>query len=370
MTEQLRVLVVATSYPRSETDWQGTFIKRLVDAMSQRPDLHTALWAPPGPLAAGVRDAAAGDDADFLLHLANGGGIAHRLRSRPVAGLRDAAGLMRRLRALYARDRSDILHINWLQNALPLPGSGRRAVVTVLGTDYKLLELPGMVAALRRVFRANRCILAPNAPWMSARLEALFGDLCRVTATNFGIDDRWFAVSPDASVQPRLWLCVSRITRAKIGSLFDWGESVFSADRPLDLVGPNQEGMTLPSWVRHHGHAAPEDLCRSWFPRSHGLVSLSSHAEGRPQVMLEAMAAGLPIVASDIPAHADTIAHGETGFLVRSPAALAAAVAELESTDLANTMAANARAAARRDFGSWPDCVDRYMALYRMLHDA
>jgi glycosyltransferase involved in cell wall biosynthesis len=60
---------------------------------------------------------------------------------------------------------------------------------------------------------------------------------------------------------------------------------------------------------------------------------MSSAWEGMPMVLLEAGAAGLPIVATAVGGNRDVVRDGETGFLVppRDPGALAAAMRKLMS---------------------------------------
>jgi glycosyltransferase involved in cell wall biosynthesis len=257
--------------------------------------------------------------------------------------------------------------VHWLQNALPLLGMGRRIAVSVLGTDYAMLRLPGMTTALRRVFASNDSVLTPNAPWMAAELERRFGDVARVAPVNFGIDDLWYSLERSPAEGLQEWLCVSRITEGKIGDLFRWGEETFTARRQLTLIGPNQGDLSIPNWVSHAGAATPEELAAQWFPRASGLVSLSRHAEGRPQVMLEAMAAGLPIVASTLPAHMATVVDGNTGFLVDSREAFLTAMQRLEDPALGAQLGAAARETARIEFGTWADCAARFDQVYRSL---
>jgi glycosyltransferase involved in cell wall biosynthesis len=63
------------------------------------------------------------------------------------------------------------------------------------------------------------------------------------------------------------------------------------------------------------------------------LYVAASRKEGLPLAVLEAMTAGLAVVATDVPGHRDVVASGETGVLVppEDPAALAEAVAALLS---------------------------------------
>lgn len=368
-----RVLFISTSFPSSELDWKGLFIARMVEALAAREDVRLRAWMPPGPLPDAVDSATNDDNAQWLSRLMQAGGIAHLMRNRPLHGAVAVTGLLARLRRAY-RDVADaqLFHVNWLQNALPLPRDDRRpALVTALGTDIRLLQLPMMKALLRRSIRNRRTLLCPNADWMVPVLEQAFGDIARVQCVPFGIDTGWYGIERTRNSDGcQRWLCVTRLTRNKLGPLFQWGERFF-ADHPgreLHLFGPRQEaGIAIPAWVRFHGPATPEALRRDWFPSATGLITLSRHAEGRPQVMLEAMAAGLPILASRLPAHEDLIEHARTGWLCDDPAGMAQGLEAIEDPVRNAEIGEHSRAWARDRIGTWTDCADRYAALYDEL---
>jgi len=366
----LRVLMSATSYPRTAEDWQGVFIRHLADALAESGHCSLGLWAPRGPVNDRVSYRCNATDEAWLGDLAARGGIAHQLKGSKVRALGAGASLLRRLSAAYRRDATavDLYHVNWLQNALPLTGIDRPAVISILGTDFKLLDLPGMKPLVRRMLKQRKAALIPNADWMAPRLEEDFGDLATVRTIPFGIDDRWYDLERRPQFAPSCWLAVTRLTRAKLGPLLDWGEPLFSGgERELHLIGPNQEGLELPSWVHHHGPASPEAIARDWFPRATGFVTLSQHSEGRPQVLLEALASGMPIIASDIDAHRDLLQPDEVGVLVSSPETFARALAQLEDEGSNTALSTASRAMARKAFGTWRDCANRYLDVYRAV---
>jgi hypothetical protein len=361
-----RILLVSTSYPAGAEDWKGRFIADMVASLARRSDLDISIWAPPGDIPQPVVDATTSSDRDWLNKLMSKGGIAAQLRGGGLSGLTSAVSLLMRLRNAYRRAGHDIAHVNWLQNALPLWGTRTPALVTVLGSDYGLLDKPGMVAALRTVFSRRPTILAPNATWMVPRLESLFGDVARVRTVPFGVGRSWFEI--DRSQQePGCWLAVTRLTQSKIGNLFDWGEGLFNDSRHLHLFGPMQEQVTLPAWVTWHGPTHPTELQTLWFPKATGLISLSQHDEGRPQVMLEAMAAGLPVVASDLPAHRDLIHNGETGWLIHERSQLAKTLTDMGDVAYNHLIGQAAQRFIKREIGDWDDCAARYAALYSEL---
>ena len=361
----IRALVVSSSYPRLVDDWRGRFIADLVSALPNK-DVSVRLWAPPGPLPDGVTTATIEEERVWLDRLSQAGGIAARLRSGPVGALTAAGGLLRRLRQVYRREPADVVHVNWLQNALPLIGTRLPAIVGVLGSDFGLLRFPGMVSMLRIVFSGRRTLLAPNAPWMVPRLTDLFGNSATIQAIPFGVAPELFSVVRRYE-DTAPWLAVTRVTRAKIGNLFRWGKGTFNKRRPLILLGPMQERIQLPPWVDYRGPTHPKELLREWFPTAAGLITLSRHDEGRPQVLIEAMAAGLPVVASDLPAHRDLITNGENGWLVTSPETLAAALDDLSNTQRNCRAGKAARERALNDIGDWNSAAARFRAAYRSV---
>lgn len=356
--------MVSTSYPLHEKDWRGRFIYDMAAALGKQPSQQLSLWAPAGPLPPGVACALLPGDAEWLAKMLAQGGIAHLLRTRKLSALTYGAGLLHRLNRAIKRTPTDVIHINWLQNALALWGTSTPAVVTVLGSDFRLLALPGMRQALRHVLKQRHAVLAPNAEWMAPELNRAFGDIADIRPVPFGVEAGWFDIQRRPQGSAKKWLVVSRLTRGKLGKLFEWGEGLFNGDNELHLFGPMQEQISLPAWVHYHGSTHPAALRDQWFPAAAGLITLSRHDEGRPQVMLEGMSAKLPVIASDLPAHRDLIRHGETGWLVTSQNAFA------DAMNFLGDPVQNVRMGeAGRDFilgqvGTWEDCANRYLSLY------
>jgi glycosyltransferase involved in cell wall biosynthesis len=94
-----------------------------------------------------------------------------------------------------------------------------------------------------------------------------------------------------------------------------------------------------------------------------------SHQEGFSNAILEGMAAGLPMIVTDVGGNAEAVLHEETGLVVaaREPESLAGAFIRL--SDSADLRARYGRAARERAFKHFAldQCVEAYDALYRRL---
>jgi glycosyltransferase involved in cell wall biosynthesis len=99
------------------------------------------------------------------------------------------------------------------------------------------------------------------------------------------------------------------------------------------------------------------------------VVCLPSKSEGMPNVLLEAMAVGKPIVATSVGGVPEAIASGENGLLAGpgDPLALAAAIARLaDDSALAQRLGAAAKQTMEDRFRA-RDVVARYAELYQRL---
>jgi glycosyltransferase involved in cell wall biosynthesis len=98
------------------------------------------------------------------------------------------------------------------------------------------------------------------------------------------------------------------------------------------------------------------------------LLVLPSLYEDLSSALIEAMAAGLPVVATSVGGTADLVHDGVNGLLVapRDPAALAAAISRILADPAA---AARLSAAGRRTAAAyaWPDLACTVLDVYRQV---
>lgn len=143
----------------------------------------------------------------------------------------------------------------------------------------------------------------------------------------------------------------------------------------LHLVGPVEPGMSAVlasepmDGVVLRGILRTPDIEQAF--RDADIFCLPSIEEGFPLALLQAMASGLPVVATFETGAADIISDGRQGLLVpaRDSAALGDALAALvEDAALRQRMAVAARSRVETGFG-WADYGDRAVSGYRRLLD-
>ena len=193
-----------------------------------------------------------------------------------------------------------------------------------------------------------------------------------------GIDTQKFSPAGPSHHEDRVRLLfVGRLEPYKgLADLFKAMELVQKrTDKPfsLQVVGDGSLRHSLQDLVAEMGIASRVDFLgpipgaeMPGIYQDADVFVLPSLVEGMPNVVLEAMASGLPILATRIPGSEDLVCHRRTGALVppSNPELLAEALYELIQNS-AFRKAAGQRAREKAEVLSWKHVARAYLDLYR-----
>ena len=136
---------------------------------------------------------------------------------------------------------------------------------------------------------------------------------------------------------------------------------IFGEGSQRPLIESEVARLRIGQQVTLHGAVAhPQDALQQI-----GLLVLPSAAEGFGLVLIEAMAARVPVVATDVPGIRNVVQHERTGLLVRpgSPDALACAIARVvDDADLRRRLIDQAHEYVRGHF-TWTQVLPQYRSL-------
>jgi phosphatidyl-myo-inositol dimannoside synthase len=394
----MRVLHVTHNFPRWAGDFSGNFLLALAREQTALGDEVTLV----APHAAGAAEQEkVGDvrverfryapDADETLAYT---GVMHeqvmrswRARFTLLRFLRELRGATGRLVASW---QPDVVHVHWWFPGgvvlAPAGVVGRTPVmITSHGTDLFLLrKLPALRIAARPIF-ARASVVTTVSRALADELPALAVDPSRVHVVPMPLDLETFGVDSPA-LEPRdadHVLFVGRLSVQKGAADLLRALAELARTRPslrATIIGDGTERARLEQSARELGVAErvtfrgsldTRDVARAYRTASvlavPSTVGAAGEREGFGLVAVEAMLAGLPVVATATGGLVDIVRDGETGLLVQAgnPSAMAGALARLLSDRAAaRAIAERARADVTRRFA--PSAIaERYRALYR-----
>ncbi len=390
----MRIGLVTTSFPRFEGDVAGAFVLGFARALVDRG--HTFEVLAPEPAEPAPLPAWPSIDVRWVPYLRPrplertfyGAGVPDNLFRDPRAWLGPVPFALALARETRARaDSWDALVSHWALPCALAAGSvarGRPHLAVLHSGDVHLLgRLPARTLLARRIARGATALLFASRhlrdvflSFLPARERVHVSGRCH--ASPMGIDLPPEPSAPRRTVRSHLGF--DRFTLLSMGRLvpikgLDMVLRAIAGMRDTELVvageGPERERLArvASAWgarTRFVG-VARGDYKAALLAGADAFVCPSrvlrgGRTEGSPTALLEAMAAGLAVVASDVGGIGSIVRHQRTGLLVPpdNPEALRTAITSLrDDRNLRRRLGRAARTAGRRyDWGELGPHID------------
>jgi len=393
----LKTLLVTHNFPRRADDMAGAFLLAL--AKGQQALGHEVRVVAPHAAGLAEREEVGGvevvryrygtDDQETLAYA----GTMHEQALRSWAArwrlLQFIRAARRAVRRECAAFRPEVVHVHWWVPGgfavWPGGAAGRPVVLTSHGTDLFLLDrFPAARRLAGPIFRAARAVTVISSPLVE-RVERLGVPRDRITVLPMPLTVGRFSGPPRGQREAGGLLFVGRLIERKgaefaIRALAELRRKGRAAR--LTIVGDGPERPRLEALIKELGLFGIAELAGALSHESvaehyrsasvllmPAVTDWKGEQEGFGMVLVEAMATGLPVVATRSGGIPDVVTDGVTGLLVpeRDPAALASAAAHiLDDPSLASTLVEAARRELDTRFA--PDAIARgYEAVYRRV---
>lgn len=387
----MKITVLSSSFPAHSDDYAGIFIERVLQPLAARGhSISVVTPSVPGGPASEQRGALEIHRFRYapgpVERLAGGpGGIPAALARSPLLATIVPPFMTSFAAAAWRHSEdTDLLHANW---ALPaglvalLVSRLRKIpyVVTLRGSDLQRLgSNPLLRPILRKVLTRAAAVTAVGTHLADrARCLGVPDDLIEVipsgTAPRPEVGD--FRPAPELP-RPRALFVGSLIPQKGLNALLESIVLLEGRGHPVHawIVGDGPEHTRLQERATELGIAgrlaftgarSPEEIPH-WMMAADFLV-LPSLSEGRPNAIYEALACGVPVVASELPGTAEVIRDGENGLLVPpgDPEALARAMERLITDEpLRSRLSTNASQWFSERAISWEECAQCYERVF------
>lgn len=284
---------------------------------------------------------------------------------------------------IFAR-KADIIHAHWSFSGLIGGIMGRLyslpSIVTLRGSDVRWAEknvvfrkiIQWCIKLNTRVVTVGEDLADQVRQWVPAGRK-------RVLVIPNGVDERFWLIQKNFTSAQNVTVIGNLIGPKNIDVVIRAFESIISRNDQLRLVivGAGPEMSRLRSLTHRlltenrvvfTGQLAPNQVTDR-LAQSRLLV-MASESEGRPNVVLEAMAAGVPVVASDIGGVRELLGNSERGLLF--PVGDVDQLAEcmmrvLDDPDLGRRLAERASRWIQDQGLTWERTAQKYAGLYRQV---
>jgi len=394
----LDLLFLTQTYPRFEGDTAGPFIRDLARGLVRGGDRVTVL----APHAEGLAPAWDDGGVDVVTFryaperqeiLGYGRTLEADEKVKGGAALAAplyALGARRAVRRQLRRRRFDLVHAHWIvPNGVvaATAGGGVPLAIGLHGSDVFLAEKGGVRALARWALSRSR-LLTGCSPELVERVRSLGFPRERSRVIPYGVDTAAFSPAPERRALWRqrlgiperapLLLGVGRMaTKKGFQVLIEILPALLAEVPDLHVVLAGGGDLLAPfrERIRSDRVFFPGSVLRDTLPDLYRAADLfvlpavhdgKGNVDGLPNVILEAMASGLPVVASGISGIPLAVEDGGTGLLVpeKDPGALLQALRRLLADPAAaRAMGERGRRKAESEL-TWDAVAARYREGY------
>ncbi len=336
----MRILTFTNLFPNRANPNHGIFVYQRMAAVSKVTGIEVTVVSPvpyaPKWYSKAMRDIPASDRiGDIEVHypryplLPKIGMFAH--------GYGMFRGSIGSVSKLHEKNRFDVIDAHYVYPdgyAATLVGRqlGIPVVVSARGTDINLFpEFQSIRPKIQTALKEAAGVIAVSNS-LRARIVELGTDGSKVVTIGNGVDLERFFPEEKAGARKRLGVegsrpmlvCVASLRRAKgHENLFKALQMLAPRVQPqLFLVGTGEDETTLRDSAKRLGlesqvhflGARPNDELRSWYSAADASV-LCSTREGWPNVVLESLACGTPVIATPVGAVPDILRGDELGMV-------------------------------------------------------
>jgi glycosyltransferase involved in cell wall biosynthesis len=212
---------------------------------------------------------------------------------------------------------------------LTQPIHQKPVITTLRGSDVYKAKKSGPFSLLHRKSIQGSSFTVGVSQTMADELRRQHPDMAnKIRFVSDGVDNAFYALPANrhrlslspfkllfvGSLIPRKGLDVLLKALARINSLSSWTLTVAGDGPEGDHLRSLATDLGIAPGIRFLGNIPPARIPK--LMRDHYLFILPSYWEGRPSVVHEAMAAALPVLATDIDGTRELVQHGQTGWLV------------------------------------------------------
>ncbi|ADJ29320.1 glycosyltransferase family 4 protein [Nitrosococcus watsonii] len=389
----LRVAVLTTSFPLTTTAVSGTFVKRLIQNLP--PSVEATAIAP-----SGIESEQLPTNANYQIRcfryaprswqqLAHQpGGIPATLKQRRIFYLLLPVFLGSMFLACLRTARNvDLIHANWSINGV-IAGiaawfTGKPIITTLRGQDVNRSRSSRVYRIILGLcLRLSNHVVAVSDSIRFLAVQQFPTQNNKFTVIHNGVDQCFLDIGArrqQTDSQTLRLITVASLIPLKGVEQIIQAVNLLKNEIDLNLTivgnGPEKEKLQnltklfeLHKKISFTGNIAPSEIPA--YLEKADIFILASHSEGRPNVLLEAMAAGLPIIATNIPGTQEIVQNGKTGILFppKSIERLADALRRLsQNASLRQQLAKNARRFILDQGLFWTHTSSRYAELYRQI---